>query len=214
MAEFLRKSLERPDEIVDVPGVRVHMVDLGDFTVGRMVNEPGWRWSTHMRPQVGADLCQVRHVGVVVSGRLGIEVSDGGRFELGPGDVFDIPPGHDGYTVGDEACVTVEWIGLRAFAGARAGTRGRALRTLLFTDVVDSTAIASRLGDRAWRHLLSAHFEAARAQLDNHGETALVSEATLTLASGLAFEDRGTSTLKGLDGEWRLFAHVPDEQGA
>jgi class 3 adenylate cyclase len=269
-------------------GVTEDQVELGDLTVGRQRMEPGWRWSTHIRPHVGGEWCQARHVGVVLAGRLGIKLRDGTTFELGRDDVFDIPPGHDGYVIGHEPAETVEWAGSRAFWGSRAGGHGRALATLLFTDLVDSTAIATRLGDGAWRTLLSGHFESARTQLERfHGrevkttgdgllatfegpaqalqaaaairrsanredlhvraavhvgevevvgsdlrgvavheaarimaeaaeDEILVSETTraLALTSGLVFEDRGTRSLKGLSGEWRLFAYADEPQPA
>jgi hypothetical protein len=147
MAEFHRKNFADPDEVIDIPGVSVQVVDLGDLTVGKMVNEPGWRWSTHMRPVIRGDWCQARHVGFIISGRLGIEFADGTSAEFGAGDVFDIPPGHDGFTVGDEPCVQVEWTGLRAWAGFPTGIHSRVLATLLFTDLVDSTVLAAELGD-------------------------------------------------------------------
>ena len=52
---------------------------------GQLVNEPGWRWSEHVRPTVGGEWCQVRHVGFVISGRLGIDFTDGivGRVRAG-----------------------------------------------------------------------------------------------------------------------------------
>ena len=166
MADFLRKSLDRPDEVVEFPGVTASLVELGDLTVGRMVNEPGWRWSTHVRPTVGGEWCQARHLGVILSGRLAVEFPDGRTVTFEPGDVFDIPPGHDGYTVGDEPCVQIEWAGLRAFAGFPTGFHSRVLATLLFTDLVDSTATAARLGDTRWRELLSAHYESVRSELE------------------------------------------------
>jgi class 3 adenylate cyclase len=170
MAELQSKDLNQPDEVVEMPGVTVRQVDLGDFTVGRLVVEPGWRWSTHVRPRVGGEWCQARHVGVILSGRLGIVMEDGTTLELGPDTVFEIPPGHDGWTIGDEPCVQIEWTGLRAFAGYQfTGTSGRALVTLLFTDVVDSTVTAARLGDRAWRELLSSHYESIRTELERYG---------------------------------------------
>ena len=114
-----------------------------------------------MRPIVGGEWCQARHVGFVISGRLGIEFADGTSAEFGPGDVFDIPPGHDGYTIGDEPCVQVEWSGLRAWAGFPTGIHSRVLATLLFTDIVGSTTLAAELGDARWRELLSEHFVAS-----------------------------------------------------
>ena len=166
MADVRRKNFDQPDEVVDVPGVHVQIVDVGDLTVGRMVNEPGWRWSTHMRPVVGGEWCVARHVGLILSGRLGTEFPDGTSVEFGPGDVFDIPPGHDGFTIGDEPCVQVEWMGLRAWAGFPTGIHSRVLATLLFTDLVDSTTRAAELGDSRWRALLSELFAASRGELE------------------------------------------------
>jgi class 3 adenylate cyclase len=168
--EVIRGNLDTPDEVIDFPGVTTNLVELGDLTVGLMVAEPGWRWSTHVRPKVGGEWCQARHVGVVVSGRLGILLSDGTELEFGPNDVFDIPPGHDGFTIGDEPCVQIEWAGIRAWAGFPTGIHSRVLRTLLFTDLVDSTQIASHLGDARWRERLSEHFVSVRAELERfHG---------------------------------------------
>jgi class 3 adenylate cyclase len=169
VADALRKNFGEPDEVVELPGVRTEIVELGDLTVGRMVNEPGWRWSTHVKPKVGGDWCQARHVGVVLSGRLGIDFPDGTSIVFQPGDAFDVPPGHDGYTVGDEPVVQIEWTGLRAFAGYSAGSRSRVLATLLFADLVSSTEHVARLGDGAWRELLSEHFEAVRRELERTG---------------------------------------------
>src|SRR5207248_8815231 len=113
MTDVLRKSVDEPDEVVEFPNVRSDIVHLGDLTVGRLVNEPGWRWSKDVRPTVGGEWCAIRHVGFVISGQLGIDFPDGSSVIFGPGDVFDIPPGHDGHTVGDEPVVQIEWSGLR-----------------------------------------------------------------------------------------------------
>ena len=166
MAEVTRKSLDAPEEVITFPKMTASLVELGDLTVGLFVSEPGWRWSEHTRPRVGGEWCQARHIGVVISGRLGIDFSDGTSVTFGPNDVFDIPPGHDGYTFGDETLVQIEWSGIRAWAGFPTGVHSRVLRTLLFTDLVDSTQIASRLGDARWRELLSEHFIGARAELE------------------------------------------------
>jgi class 3 adenylate cyclase len=82
--------------------------------------------------------------------------------------VFDIPPGHNGWVIGDEPVVQVEWAGIRAFAGFPTGIHSRVLVTLLFTDVVGSTALAAQLGDARWRDLLSKHFESARSALERY----------------------------------------------
>lgn len=169
MAEALSKNFRKPDDIVEFPLIKTRIVELGDLTVGELTSQPGWRWSTHVRPTVGGEWCQARHVGFIVSGILGVDFSDGTRAEFGPGEVFDVPPGHDGYTVGDEPCVNVEWMGIRAWAGFPTGIHSRVLATLLFTDLVDSTARAAELGDARWRQFLSEHFEAARTELERFG---------------------------------------------
>ena len=164
-----RKSLRKPEETITFPGATQGMVELGDLTVGRFVAQPGWRWSEHVRPEVGGEWCRARHVGVVISGRIRIISEDGTEVEFGPDDAYDIPPGHDAYVVGNEPLVQIEWQGLRTFAGSRGGVGGRRLATLLFTDLVDSTSTAAGIGDSAWRDMLSRHYQSARNELDRFG---------------------------------------------
>jgi class 3 adenylate cyclase len=168
MAEHHVKSLAKPDEVLAFPKLTVRVVDLGDITVGHFVNEPGWSWKECMQPTVGGEWCQARHLGMIISGRLGVEFPDGTKLEMGPDDVFDIPPGHNGWVIGDDPLVQIEWAGIRAFAGFPTGIHSRSLVTLLFTDLVDSTALAAQMGLTQWRELLSRHFEAARAELERY----------------------------------------------
>jgi class 3 adenylate cyclase len=168
MIDLRLKSFGAPDQTIELPLLRAEIVELGDFTVGYVVHQPGWSWSEHVRPSVGGEWCQARHVGVLLSGRTGVRLEDGTTYELSPRDVVDIPPGHDGWVIGDEPAVMLEWAGLHTFAGP-ALSRRRALATLLFTDLVDSTPTAAKLGDRAWRELLAGHFAAARSALDRFG---------------------------------------------
>jgi class 3 adenylate cyclase len=275
------KSLRAPDEAQRVEFGDQALVELGDVTVARQRLYPGWRWSLHMRPLVGGEWCQARHVGLVLGGRFGFTFEDGTTLELEADDVFDVPAGHDGYTLGDEACTLLEWAGVRTTTGFSIGVGNRVLATLLFTDIVGSTEHATRLGDIAWHDLLSQHYESVRGGLERFGgreiETTgdgmlatfegpagavrcaagivrsatslglqvragvhvgevqlvgeglrgvavheaarvmaaaapneiLVSETVRALAdSGLTFEDRGWHSLKGLEGERRLFASV------
>jgi hypothetical protein len=146
VAEFQVKNFGSPDQTMRMPKLTAELVEVGELTVGFLVTQPGWRWSVDMRPEVGGQWCQARHLGVVLSGRVAVQLQDGRMLEFGPNDVFDVPPGHDGWTVGDEPCVQIEWAGLHTFAGLNTGLRGRALVTLLFTDLVDSTAMAHRRG--------------------------------------------------------------------
>jgi class 3 adenylate cyclase len=188
VADVVSKSFDTPDDVVEFPRMRARIVELGDLTVGELISEPGWRWSEDQRPTIGGEWCQARHVGYIVSGRIGIDFPDGTSVEFGPGDVFDIPPGHDGYTIGDEPCVQIEWIGIRAWAGFPTGIHSRILATLLFTDLVDSTAIASKLGDGRWRALLSELFDDSRRELERFGgrEVATTGDGMLATFEGPA----------------------------
>jgi class 3 adenylate cyclase len=168
MIDLRLKNFAAPDQTIEFPLLRAQIVELGDFTVGYVVHQPGWSWYEHVRPIVGGEWCQARHVGVLLSGRTGLRLEDGRRYEFSPLEVIDIPPGHDGWVIGDEPAVMLEWAGLHTFVGP-ALNKGRGLATLLFTDLVDSTPTAARLGDRAWRELLSGHFAAARSALDRFG---------------------------------------------
>jgi hypothetical protein len=77
-----------------------------------------WRWSENVKPIVGTDSCQVLHTGYQVSGRLHVRLEDGTEEEVGPGEAYVIPPGHDAWVVGDEPVVTVEmsWVTAEEYA--------------------------------------------------------------------------------------------------
>lgn len=156
MAGVERKNLDRPDEMVEFERGHASMMVIGEQTVGRTVLQPGWRWSEHVKPMVGTEWCESRHMGVVLAGRMGIALPDGTEHVFGPGDVYAIPAGHDGWVVGDEPAVAIEWAGLRGWAESEA-LNDRVLATVVFTDIVDSTATAARLGDTRWHESL-AHF--------------------------------------------------------
>jgi quercetin dioxygenase-like cupin family protein len=80
-------------------------ISLGDMTVSKHTYQAGWQWSKHIKPVVKTNSCQVHHFGVLVSGRLRVRADDGQEIEFGPGDVADIPPGHDGWVVGNEPAI-------------------------------------------------------------------------------------------------------------
>jgi class 3 adenylate cyclase len=160
------KKLDAPDEFVEFPGIAEQIVEMGDLTVARIVQQPGWRWSKDMRSVVEGEWCDAHHIGFNLSGRQGVVFRDGSALEIGPGEVYDIPPGHDGYTIGDEPAVMIEWSGPRTFGGLRTAPHNRVLSTLAFTDLVGSTELLVRMGDSAWRDLLSRHYESVRSSLE------------------------------------------------
>ena len=157
MRERYARSFESPDEVIEIEGVRSEIVGLGGITLGREIHQPGWRWSTHVRPVVGTEWCESRHVGFVLRGQLHVETREGVEFDVGEGDVIDLPPGHDAWVVGDEVFETLSWMGARTWLMPLHALKERVLVTLLFTDIVDSTGIALRLGDQSWTDLVTSH---------------------------------------------------------
>lgn len=111
------KSFESPDEVREFKAHgKVELVDLASGPVGRGTFEPGWKWSQDVKPLAGTDSCQVAHVGYVVSGRMTVRMDDGSEHEYVAGEAFNMPPGHDAWTVGDEPCVMVDFGGLKGYA--------------------------------------------------------------------------------------------------
>ena len=168
MVRLQRKRFSEPANVRTFPRGRVDVIELDDVVVGRMTYEPGWRWSTEVKPIAGTELCEFHHVGLTLSGWLRVGMPDGTELELGPGDVFEIPPGHDAWVVGDVPWVSVDWEAMRSFGRGAEERRERVLVTVLVTDIVDSTALASALGRSRWRELLAQHNELAQRVLDRH----------------------------------------------
>ncbi|MGH2850845.1 MAG: cupin domain-containing protein [Solirubrobacteraceae bacterium] len=114
MAEPFARSFERPDEVVEAPSGagRGEMVEVNGRRVGRLTAEPGWRLSTHVKPDVGTESCENEHVGYLIGGRMAFRMDDGSEFEVGPGEVYNVPPGHDAWVVGDEPAITVDFSSL------------------------------------------------------------------------------------------------------
>jgi len=110
------KSFSEPEEVRAFPHGRAEILTLGGGEVGRLVFEPGWRWSTDVKPIAGTDSCLAPHMQFHVSGRLAIRMDDGTEFVAGPGDVSSLPQGHDAWVVGEEPVVVVDWYGASNYA--------------------------------------------------------------------------------------------------
>ncbi|HYX84165.1 MAG TPA: hypothetical protein VE777_04275 [Gaiellales bacterium] len=93
----------------DVGGLSVDDVAAGAGHIKRVIYPPGWRWSTHMRPVTGGELCMHAHVGMLVQGRMAVQYGDGCREEYEAPAAVVVPPGHDGWVVGDEAAILVQY---------------------------------------------------------------------------------------------------------
>ena len=117
MAELEAKTFDSPDEVREFKANgRVDLVHLETGAVGKGTFEPGWKWSNDVKPLAGTDSCQVQHIGYVISGRMTVKMDDGSEHEYGPGEAFNMPPGHDAWTVGDEPCVLLDFGGLKGYA--------------------------------------------------------------------------------------------------
>jgi class 3 adenylate cyclase len=187
MGEVQSKRFDEPDEVVSLPNLAGQVVVLGEAYVGRYVANPGWRWSNDVKPFVGTPSCQHHHQGFVVSGRMHVTTDAGATRIIGQGEVYDIPPGHDAWVVGDEPCVSIEFRGVRDWARPAATGEG-VLVTLLLTDIVASTATATRLGDTGWKALLVRHYERVRVELDRFRgyEIKTLGDGVLALFDGTA----------------------------
>jgi class 3 adenylate cyclase len=160
------KSLRSPDDLYRAGKIFERSVQIGEQTIGRSTIQPGWRWSVDVRPAVGTVWCTFHHIGIALSGRFHVVMEDGHELEVGPDDVFDIPPGHDAWVVGDEPFESVEIAGIYGYGRRTPGETHVA--TILVTDVVDSTATLERIGEAAWRNLQAAHYGQVRRILDRH----------------------------------------------
>src|SRR5262249_35658457 len=151
------RRFTEPSEVRRFPHGRVDVVELDDTVVGRMSYEPGWRWSVDVKPIAGTERCQYHHVGITLEGRLRVSMPDGTELEVGPGDVFEFPPGHDAWVLGDTPWVSVDFEAMRTYGRTGDPARQRRVMTMMFTDLVQSTATAVRLGDAVWGELLAEH---------------------------------------------------------
>jgi class 3 adenylate cyclase len=161
MGRMLKKNLDAPDQRIDMELLSADVVQLADSSIARTEMRPGARCSL----TVGGKSCPAHHAGLMVSGHMRVQSDDGAIIDVGPNDVFDVAPGHDGWTVGDQPVVFVNWNGFRTWLPDTQQSE-RVLLTLLFTDIVGSTERVSSMGDGSWRELLASHNQAVRGVLD------------------------------------------------
>ena len=109
MAGVESRSFNSPDESRTPDKTTVDVVRLNGTTAARLTFDPGWSWSSAIKPVVGTASCEARHIGVVQSGQLHIKHDDGTETDLSAGDAYVIEPGHDAWVVGDDTCVCFEF---------------------------------------------------------------------------------------------------------
>ena len=116
MAHMQKKKLAEPDELRVFDKGRLELVSLGGVTFGRATFQPGWRWSTSVKPLVNTRSCEAPHLQYHISGRLHVVMDDGSQEEFGPGDVSLLPPGHDAWVVGEDPVVVIDISGMGDYA--------------------------------------------------------------------------------------------------
>lgn len=112
----MKKNLGMPDEVRTFPKGKIELVTLQDITVGRATFEPGWQWSTCVKPIAGTDSCQAGHMSYVLSGKMRVVMDDGTEVDYGPGDAMLVAPGHDAWTLGNEPCIVIDFSGMKNYA--------------------------------------------------------------------------------------------------
>ena len=118
MAGVETRDFDSPDETRTPDKTQVDVVRIGATTAARLTFEPGWRWSEHVKPIAGTELCEAPHFQYHVQGHLRIRLADGTEIDSRPGDVTALPEGHDAWVVGDEPVVVVDWYGASNYAKA------------------------------------------------------------------------------------------------
>jgi quercetin dioxygenase-like cupin family protein len=110
-----------PQQVSTFPYGRFELFIVGGQQIGRAVYAPGWRWSEHIAPTAGTPLCEVEHLGLVISGHAAVKMTDGTEIVLGPGDFFSIPAGHDSWVVGEQDYVSLHLLGAGQYSTAAGG---------------------------------------------------------------------------------------------
>jgi class 3 adenylate cyclase len=163
-----RRRLNEPSDVRRFPHGRIDIVEMDDHVVGRMIHEPGWRWSNDVKPIAGTDFCQYHHLGYVVAGRMRVQMPDGTELEIGPEEVFEIPPGHDAWVVSEDAWVAIDFEAMRTYGKRLDAAAESTLASIVITDIVDSTRRATELGAPRWRDIIGEHNRKATNAIERH----------------------------------------------
>ncbi|MGA3118668.1 MAG: cupin domain-containing protein [Syntrophobacteraceae bacterium] len=114
--KMTKKSIAAPDEVRTFAKGKLELVEVGGVVFGKATLLPGWKWSESVKPVVGTQSCLAPHTQYHISGRLHVVMDDGSEEEFGPGDIGNVPPGHDAWVVGDEPVVMIDVTGMKEYA--------------------------------------------------------------------------------------------------
>lgn len=113
MASYEVRKMSASKEVKRFNNATIELVNIEGGTVARFVLQKGWKWSNDVKPVVKTEWCEAPHLQYVISGTYRIRLKDGTEFDIGPGEVASVPPGHDAWVVGDEPTVGIEFVGGR-----------------------------------------------------------------------------------------------------
>jgi hypothetical protein len=116
MGSAEHKDFDSPDEVRTFEKGKLEILHIGGGVVGKLTLKPGWRWSEHVKPIAGTELCEAPHFQYQVSGRAHIVMADGTEFDSVAGMVMKLPSGHDACVVGDQDVVLIDWAGAGDYA--------------------------------------------------------------------------------------------------
>jgi quercetin dioxygenase-like cupin family protein len=111
-----QRDFADPDEVRTFDRGKAEILQVGGMEIGRLVFSPGWRWSEHVKPIAGTELCEAPHFQYHVAGTMRIRTAEGQEFDATPGQVTSLPAGHDAWVIGDEDVVVVDWFGASHYA--------------------------------------------------------------------------------------------------
>jgi quercetin dioxygenase-like cupin family protein len=114
-----QKTFVKPDEVRVFEKGRLELVNMNGGAVGRVTFQPGWRWSSHVKPIAKTEWCEAPHFQYVISGRMHVVMADGKEFDVGPGTVLSLPAKHDAWVVGTETVVAIDWEGVANYANPK-----------------------------------------------------------------------------------------------
>ena len=109
MTTLEKKSFDNPDDTKAPDKTLAQTVTFGTVAASRITVQPGWSWSSCIKPMVGGDSCQAGHVGMVLKGSVRVRHDDGSEIVVSAGDAYWFAPGHDAWVEGDEEAVLYEF---------------------------------------------------------------------------------------------------------
>ena len=110
MGEIIKKNFNDADETRQpTDNVKLDFVNLGSVKVAKMVAQPGWKWSEHIKPIVGTETCENSHIGVLISGSMIVADENGNEVKVNSGDAYYIGPSHDGWVLGNDPVIAYEF---------------------------------------------------------------------------------------------------------